>query len=72
MAVILVITLISLILIYISINVRTLHNLGRELKRIDQHQVRRLQARTAVSNAPAATRILENTSWTVSPPSANR
>ena len=57
MAVIIVIALISIILIYITINIRTLHSLGRELKRIDQHQLRRLQAVTAATNAPLATNL---------------
>ncbi len=57
MAVIIVIALISIILIYITINIRTLHSLGRELKRIDQHQVHRLQAVTAATNALPATNL---------------
>jgi type II secretory pathway component PulK len=38
MAVIVVLTLLALLLIYVSANARTLYHLGRELKLIDQQQ----------------------------------
>lgn len=46
MAVIVVIALIGLVLILIAGNLRVLFNTGRELKLIEQRQVRRLATRT--------------------------
>jgi hypothetical protein len=47
MAVIVVITLLSIVLIYIAGNLRALHNLGRDLKLVEQRQTRRLEAANA-------------------------
>ena len=56
-AVIVVIALVAIVLIYVAGNVRTLHFLTREVKLVEQRQVRRLAAikipRPAVM-APAA------------------
>jgi len=56
-AVIVVIALVAIVLIYVAGNVRTLHFLTREVKLVEERQVRRLAAikipRTAVV-APAA------------------
>ena len=43
MAVIVVLALISMVLLYVCGNLRTLHFLSRELKMLEQHQVRRLE-----------------------------
>ena len=54
---IVVLALLSIMLLYISANVRSLNILGRELKRVEQRQIKRLNARpasTAVTDqAPA-------------------
>jgi hypothetical protein len=43
MAIIVVFTLIAIVLIYLSFNLRTLHLVDREIKLIDKQQTRRLQ-----------------------------
>ncbi len=50
MAVIIVMIMVSIIMIYVAFNLRTLAYLGRELRLIERRQVQRLQAMT---NAPA-------------------
>jgi len=45
--VIVVITLLSIVLIYIAGNLRALNNLGRDLKLVEQRQTRRLQSASA-------------------------
>jgi len=42
MAVIVVIAILSILLIYLAANIRTLSSLGRELKLLDQKQTKRL------------------------------
>ena len=42
MAIIVVLVLISIILLYLAASARTLHQLGRELKLVEQQQVHRL------------------------------
>ena len=60
MAVILVIALLAILLIYISAGVRTLNNLGRDVRLIEKQQIQRLQQaagttnRVAITNLPAA------------------
>ena len=44
MAVILVMALLAIVLVYVAGNLGTLHHLGRELRLIDQKQVRRLES----------------------------
>jgi hypothetical protein len=64
MAVIVVITLLSIVLIYIAGNLRALNNLGRDLKLVEQRQSRRLQAASARigtnSISPLETPAVEN------------
>ena len=55
MAVVLVLTLLSILLIYMAGNIRALHSLDQELKLTERRQVKRLNALSA-ANAPAATR----------------
>jgi hypothetical protein len=56
MAVIVVMIFIALVLIYLAANIRTLHNLGRELRMIEQQQTRRLSVTSGVTNNPASTK----------------
>jgi hypothetical protein len=51
MAVIVVIALLSIILIYIASGVRTLNNLGRDVRLIEKQQTRRLQQPGVKTNA---------------------
>ena len=44
MAVILVMALLAIILVYVAGNLGTIHHLSRELRLIDQKQVRRLES----------------------------
>jgi len=50
-AVIVVVALLSIILLYIAANARTLHYLGRELKIIEKQQIRKLAAAGARTNS---------------------
>lgn len=54
-AVIVVIALLSLLLLYVAYNLRTLHLLGQELRLIERQQLRRLAAVNANTNAVAVT-----------------
>ena len=60
MAVIVVLTFITIVMIYLAFNLRTLAYLGRDLRLIERHQIRRLQTagaapvpRTATNATPA-------------------
>ena len=55
MAVIVVMALLSIILIYLAGNIRTLYSLGQELKLVERQQTRRLQAIGPLTTAPATT-----------------
>ena len=61
MAVIVVMTILSIILIYVAGNLRMLHHLSRDLKLVEQKQIRRLETtnapinRLTVTNPPSAT-----------------
>jgi len=59
-AVIVVMALVAIILLYVAGNLRTLHNLGRELRLIERQQVRRLQKATPPTNAPPAITVATN------------
>jgi hypothetical protein len=54
-AVIVVLVFLSLLLIYITANLRTLYSLGRELKLIDQKQTRRLESSSRTNTFLTAT-----------------
>ena len=54
MAVILVMALLAIILVYVAGNLGTIHHLSRELRLIDQRQLRRLES-ISKTNAVAAT-----------------
>ncbi len=55
MAVIVVMVIISILLIYIGGNLRTLHFLQRDLKQIEQKQLLRLESTGTVTNSSAGT-----------------
>ena len=55
MAVIVVITLVSIIVIYLAFNLRTLASLQRELRLLDRQQTRRLQAASTSASGQAPT-----------------
>jgi hypothetical protein len=59
-AVIVVMALVAIILVYVAGNLRTLHNLGRELRFIERQQVQRLQKASHSTNAPSAITIATN------------
>ena len=50
MAVVIVMTILAILLIFVAGNIRTLHNLNRELKLLEKQQIKRLQA---VSRQPS-------------------
>ncbi len=72
MAVIVVMALVSIILIYLASNIRTLYSLGRELKLVERQHIRRLQTFGPLTNAPntasAATHVAQPRSYPKSSP----
>ncbi len=56
-AVIVVMALVAIILVYVAGNLKTLANLGRELKLLERQQIRRLQTVSVGTNAPPAITI---------------
>jgi hypothetical protein len=54
MAVIFVLALVSILLVYIACNIRTIANLGKELKLLEQRQTRRLVISSGATNLPVA------------------
>ena len=64
MAVIVVLVLLSIILLYLAASARTLHLLGRDLKRVEQQQVHRLVASGTATNRFSATNTLTTLSGT--------
>jgi hypothetical protein len=46
--------LLAILLIYVAGNIATLTNLGRELRLLEQKQIRRLQTFAPATNAPPA------------------
>ncbi len=55
MAVIVVVAIVAILIIYISGNLRTLHLLSRDLKQVEQKQLRRLAvANNSRTNSPGA------------------
>ena len=59
-AVIVVMALLAIILIYVAGNLRTLNNLGRELKLDERQQTRRLQRAAQATNTPPAITVATN------------
>ncbi len=61
MAVIVVIMLVGIILIYIAANLRSLELLRRDLKLVEQHQIRRTTSQVHTNQPPAAANVrIEN------------
>jgi len=58
--VIVVMALLAIILVYVAGNLKTLANLGRELKLLERQQIRRLQHVSPKTNAPPAITINTN------------
>jgi hypothetical protein len=56
MAVFVMIALIAILMIYIALDIRTLHLLSAEIKVIDRTEIHRLQTRT-LTNQPPATNV---------------
>jgi hypothetical protein len=63
-AVIVVMALLAIILVYVAGNLKTLANLGRELKLLERQQIRRLQKVSPKTNAPPAITISTNSTST--------
>ena len=59
-AVIVVMALLAIILVYVAGNLRTLNNLGRELKLVERQQTCRLQRAAQTTNAPPAITVATN------------
>jgi len=59
-AVIIVLALLTIIMIYVAGNLRTLNSLGRELKLLERQQVQRLQATARATNSPPASTVGTN------------
>jgi hypothetical protein len=59
-AVIVVMALLTIIMVYVAGNLRTINSLGRELKLLERQQIRRLQAATQTTNTPPAATISTN------------
>ncbi len=59
-AVIIVLALLAILLVYMAGNIRTLSNLGRELRLLERQQIRRLQAAAPQTNAPPANAVSTN------------
>lgn len=55
-AVVLILALLSIMLLYIAANVRSLDHLGRELRLLEQKQVHRLNSRTTATNSVSGPR----------------
>lgn len=52
-AVIIVLALLTILLIYVAGNIRTLNSLGRELRLLERQQTIRLEHTATATNAPA-------------------
>lgn len=69
-AVIIIMGLIALILIYVAANVRTLTNLGRELRLLERQQTMRLQHLAPKARAPGETAVTNQLPAVVAKPAA--
>ena len=63
-AVIVVMALLAILLVYVAGNIRTLANLGRELRLLERQQIRRLQSSAPRTNSTPVTAISTNSSST--------
>jgi hypothetical protein len=67
-AVIVIMALLAILLLYMAYNLKTLANLGRELRLLERQQTHRLQTVAPKTNSPPAVIISTNSS---SPPRTN-
>jgi hypothetical protein len=65
LAVIIMLALLSIILVCVGANLKALSTLNRELKLVDQHQVRRLNALSVTNPATLAIRLAETNAPTL-------
>lgn len=55
-AIVVILAMLSIMLVYVTANLRSLHHLGRELKLLEQRQIQRLNSRSLATNTvPQAT-----------------
>jgi len=59
-AVIVVMALLTIIMVYVASNLRTINHLSRELKLLERQQTLRLQRATQTTNTPPAATIITN------------
>jgi len=59
-AVIVIMALLAILLLYMAYNLKTLANLGRELRLLERQQTRRLQTAAPKTNSPPALIISTN------------
>jgi len=59
-AVIVIMALLAILLLYMSYNLKTLANLGRQLRLLERQQTRRLQTAALKTNSPPALIISTN------------
>ncbi len=67
-AVIVVMALLAIMLIYVAGNLRTIAHLGREVRLVEQQQIRRLQKEAARTSATPAITVATNTAVVLQPP----
>ena len=60
-AVIIVLALLTIMLVYVAGNIRTLNSLGRELRLLERQQTHRLQTAAQKTNSPPAISVATNT-----------
>ncbi len=61
-AVIVIIALLAILLLYMAYNLKTLANLGRELRLLERQQTHRLQTAAPKTNSPPAVILSTNSS----------
>ena len=63
-AVIIVIAILSIVLIYVAVNIRTIDRLGNELKLVEKQQIRRTETRASAvdfASPPSPSAVETNT-----------
>jgi len=56
-AIVVILALLSIMLLYITANVRSLHHLGRELRLLEQRQIQRLERSQTNAPSPATLKV---------------
>jgi len=54
-AIIVILAMLSIMLVYMTANLQSVHHLGRELKLLEQRQVQRLNSRSPATNSVTET-----------------